>query len=273
VDSTIQLLTVLIILASLVLTVILTQFVRRRRDRYVLRDFPAFNAIPRMIGESIEMNRPLHVAFGNNPLDTQLIPALVSAELGYQVLRRTVIGSSKPIVTAGSASAVPIAHDTLRRAYASRGLIRQYRATSTQWYPAGERGFGYAAAVSGVVADNQVSANVLSGNYSTEMALVGDAMARRGQSVIATSTNLQGQAVAYVFSDYPLIGEEVFAAASYLEGTASQMGGTVTQATLRGILIFILLVVTVAGLADYFTNNAFTESLSRLVGGILGGGG
>lgn len=272
-DSTIQLFTILIILTSLVLTVILTQFVRRRRDRYILRDFPAFNALPRMVGEAIEMNRPLHIAWGNTPLDTHLIPALVSAELGYQVLRRSVIGSSKPIITTGSASTIPLAHDTLRRAYASRGLIRQYRATSTQWYPAGERGLAYAAAVSSVVADNQVSANVISGHYGTEMALVGDAIARRDQTLIATSTNLQGQAVAYVFSDYPLIGEEVFAAASYLEGTASQIGGTVAQSTLRGILIFLLLVVTAAGLVDYFTNNAFSENVRVLLSNILGGGG
>src|SRR3954447_7205670 len=148
VDNTTQILTVVIFFLTLVVTIIVTQFVRRRRSLYTLREIAAFQRLPSMIGEAIESNRPVHVSSGNAGIGgTSTLVALASAELAYQVTRRAVIGTAAPIFTVGDASALPLAQDTLRRAYASRGMVSSAPYSSARWYPGGGHGLALAAAL------------------------------------------------------------------------------------------------------------------------------
>ncbi len=269
VDSTIQILTIVIFFLTLIVTIIVTQFVRRRRGLYTLRDIAAFQRLPSMIGEAIESNRPVHVSLGNAALGGEsTLVALANAELMYQVARRAVIGTAAPIFTVGDSSALPLAQDTLRRAYASRGLVSSAPYSSARWYPGnGGHALALAAALSATLADDKVGANVLGGSFGTELALVGYAAARRNQSIIATSNLLEGQAVAWVMSDEALIGEEVFAAGAYLGDSSSQIAGVVTQDVLRLLLILAILIPTVIKLGDTFLNGRFSAALQRLLGG------
>ena len=266
-DSTTQILTIIIFFLTLVVTIIVTQFVRRRRSLYILRDIAAFQRLPSMIGEAIESNRPVHVSLGNASLGGEnTLVALANAEFMYQVARRAVIGTAAPIFTVGDSSALPLAQDTLRRAYASRGIVSSAPYSSARWYPGGHA-LALAAALTATVVDDKVGANVLGGSFGTELALVGYAAARRNQSIIATSNLLEGQAVAWVMSDEALIGEEVFTAGAYLGDSSSQVAGVVTQDTLRLLLILLILIPTIITLGDTFLNGRFGAALSRLLGG------
>jgi hypothetical protein len=262
VDSTAQLLTIIILLLTLMISLIVTQFIRRRRDLYALRDIPAFTMLPRIIGEAIEADRPVHVALGNTGLgqNTTLL-SLASAELAYHVMQRAVIGGSTPIISVSETSALPLAQDTLRRAYQSRGMLSRYSSTNARWYPGNGRALAFAAALTASVSDDQVGTNVFAGNFGAELALAAGAAARRNQRIVATSTLLEGQAVAYVMSDERLIGEEVFAAGAYLGGSASQIAGIVTLDVLRWVLIIGILLAV----ADGMTSGLFSRFFAGLI--------
>ena len=267
-DSTTQLLTIVIFFLTLVVTIIVTQFVRRRRSLVTLREIAAFQRLPSMIGEAIESNRPVHVSSGNAGIGgVSTLVALASAELAYQVTRRAVIGTAAPIFTVGDSSALPLAQDTLRRAYASRGIISSTPYSGARWYPGGGHALAFAAALTATLADDKVGANILSGSFGTELALVGYAAARRNQSIIATSDQLEGQAVAWVMSDEALIGEEIFTAGAYLGESSSQVAGVVTQDVLRWLLILLIFIPTVITLGDTFLSGRFGAALQRLLGG------
>ncbi len=267
-DNTTQILTIIIFVLTLVITIIITQFIRRRPSLYALRDIAAFVRLPSMIGEAIESNRPVHVSLGNASLGGEsTLVTLANAELFYQVTRRAVIGTAAPIFTVGDSSALPLAQDTLRRAYASRGSVNPAPYTSARWYPGNGHSMALAAALTATLADNRVGANVLGGSFGPELALVAGAAARRNQSLIATSDQLEGQAVAFVMSDEVLIGEEVFAAGAYLGNSSSQVAGVVTTDVLRWLLILMILVPTVITLGDTFLNGRFSAALQRLLGG------
>ena len=267
VDSTTQFLTIIIFLLALVSTIIVTQFVRRRRGLYTLRDIAAFQRLPSMIGEAIESNRPVHVSLGNASIGAEnTLVALASTELMYQVARRAVIGTAAPIFTVGDASALSLAQDTLRRAYASRGLVNRTPYTSARWYPGGGHSLAFAAALTATLADDKVGANILGGSFGTELALIGYAAARRNQSFLATSNQLEGQAVAWVMSDEALIGEEVFSAGAYLGDSSSQVAGVVATDVLRFLLILAILVPTIIALGNTFISG-FGAAIQRLFGG------
>jgi hypothetical protein len=249
VNADFPVITILILLLTMVISVVVTQFVRRRNDLFALREIPAYSTLPLVVGEAIESNRPMHVSLGSAGIGgTNTLLALASAELAYQVAQRASIGAVAPIVTVSDASALPLAQDTLRRAYNSRDLLDRYRIGSAQWYPAGGRSLAFAAALTSVVGNDRVAGNVLAGSYGPELALISDAAMRRDQHLVATSDQLEGQAVALVMAEYPLLGEDVFAAGAYLGQGASQIAGLVTQDVLRWLLIFLIFIPTQLGI-------------------------
>ncbi len=267
-NSTTQFFTLMIVLLTMVVSIIVTQFVRRRRDFYVLRPIPAYTRLPLLVGQGIEANQPVHVSLGSAGLGGEsTLLALASAELFYQVAQRSVIGGTPPILSVSDSSAVPLAQDTLRRAYTSRGMLSRYPRGSIRWYPGGGRSLAFAAALTATMAGDRVSSNVLAGSFGAELALPAETAARRGQQLIATSSQLEGQAVAYVMADEALIGEEVFAAGAYLTDKAAQIGSLSALDTLRWLLIIGILIPTIVALGDYFLQGRFSAAIARLLGG------
>jgi hypothetical protein len=268
VDGTTQIITVLILLLTMVVSVIVTQFVRRRRNLYALRPIPAYTALPLVVGEAIEANRPIHVSFGSAGLGGSTTPlTLASAELLYQTAERAAIGGVAPILTVSDPTAIPLGQDTLRRAYQSRGLMDNYRRGSVRWYPAGARSLAFAAALTATLGDDKVSANILIGSFGAELALVAEASIRRDRTVIASSDQLEGQAVAFAMADYPLIGEEIFTAGAYLGDSPSQTAGVVTQDVLRWLLIGVIFIPAAIAIGDSILNGRFSLAISRILGG------
>ena len=115
--------------------------------------------------------------------------------------------------------------------------------TRTQWYPQGKRSIAYAAAVGGVVESERPSAHLFAGSFGPELALMIDSADRRGQGSLAVSDQLQGQAVAYAMADQALIGEELFAAASYVVQDGQAPGDAIVMDVWRGLLIMGVTVV------------------------------
>ncbi len=259
-DTTTQVMTTLIILTALVASVIVTQFIRRRKESFPIRAIPAYDTIPLLIGEAIEAGRPMHVSFGSAELggnNTAL--TLASAELFYQVARRNLVGSS--ILTVSSSSALPLGYGTLRHAYASRP--DRLSESGVRWYPSGDRSLAFAAALTAELRDERISGSVLVGSFGPELALVLEAAARRRQSAIAGSVDLAGQAVAYAMADQPLIGEELYVAGAYLGESATQYSSVVTLDLLRWLLILGILIATA---------NTIREPLRAALLRLLGGG-
>jgi hypothetical protein len=248
VDTTTQFISIILILAALVALVLATQFQRRRA--FALRPIAAFEALPGAVGAAIEANRPLHLSLGSAGLGGErTLLALAGAELLYQVARRGAIGAASPLFTVSDPTAIPLGHDTLRRAYQSRGLLERYQPGAVHWYPAGPRSLAFAAALTAVMGDDHVGTNLLAGSFGPELALIGEAAHRRDQAIIAVSDQPEGQAVAYAFSDYPLIGEELFAGGAYLGTDAAHTGALVAQDVLRWLVIAALIVTAVAAAA------------------------
>jgi len=262
-----RLFTILILVVAFAAVVIATQVIRRRRDAFPLRLIRAYESLIPQVAAAIEANRPVHLSAGSAGLGGEnTLLALVNAELFYRVAQQAAIGATSPIITTSDTTAIPLAYDTLRRAYESRGLLSSYRSSGVRWYPAGPRSLAYAAALTASLGVNNVYANVLVGSFGPELALIAEAAARRDQVLIAASDQLPGQAVAYAVSDQPLIGEEMFAAGAYLGDEASFRAALVAQDLLRWLLIIGLVVAAVAAVSP-----DFAQLLGNLLGTLAGG--
>jgi hypothetical protein len=268
VDSTTQISAILILLLVMVVNVI---YSRRRRQAFTLRTIPAYATLVPTIGASIEANHPMHLSYGSAGLGgSNTVLALASSELFYQVARQAAIGDASPILTVSDSSAIPLAQDTLRRAYAAQGLLTRHT-TNVRWYPSGARSLAFAVALSSMLRDDDVHGNVLAGSFGAELALIADTALRRDQYFIAASDQPEGQAIAYATSSETLIGEEMFAAGAYLDDDPRASGHAAAMDTLRWVLILFIFVTTLSAGNEGF-RQVFGDLLAQITRLLQGGG-
>jgi len=235
------LLAVGVVVLGAVLTVAGTLLLRRRR--LAVRTIPAFRTMPTAVDEAIESDRGLHISWGDAGVGGQsTLTALAGAQVVHALTERAAIGDRSPTVTMSDPLGLALAQDTLRRAYAARGLPNRFRATSAAWLPSGPGSLAFAAGAASLASDDNVSANVLIGRFGIEMIVIAEMGARRDIIQVAGSdTRLEGQAVAYVISETPMLGEEMFAGGAYLSRDPVSLGGLLAQDVLRWLMILFIL--------------------------------
>ena len=229
-ETTLQVYSVLFLMATVVLVYTARFFQRRRGRRRMQRQMAGFDQIPQWTTQSIESNRPLHLSFGGAGVGGDNTPvALAEAEFFYHVIERANSSDMSPIVSMSSPATIPLGQDTVRRAWRNGDTLSR-----VQWYPPD---LAYAGAVMASMAIDEPAAHIMAGSFGSELALMLDGADRRGQPSLALSDRLEGQAVAFAIADNVLIGEELFAAPSYV----SEDGRGHTDATVldvwRGLII------------------------------------
>lgn len=247
-----QLAILLIILLAFLLNGIVpfVSAIVQRRERAPLRRIAAFEALPKMLGESIEASRPLHVSLGSASIgDQSTVLSLAASEFIYYLTRQVAIGDASPLFTVSEGAAVPLAMDTLRRAYAHENRSKQFNVFGARWYPAGKRSLAFAAALMSMQADDKISGNILLGSYGSELALILDAAFQKKRQSIASSDLLEGQAIAYALADKTLIGEEVFAAAAYLGQERDLHFRVMTLDALRWLTVIGIIAIAIFSLS------------------------
>lgn len=239
-DTTTQVLAILILLLALVATAIVPQFVRRRREVLRLRPHAAYASLDLVTAQAVESGQTVLIGMGNTGIGGETTALALAAEaVAYQTLVRAAFGDRSPVVTVSDATGLMLAEDAAHSAYRVHGAVTP-RGTA-RWLPAGPRSLAYAAAMTAYVSGDGAQAQVLVGRFGTELALISEASVRRGGTVIAASDQLDGQAVAFAFSKHPLIGEEIFQASAYLSESALRRGEAVAVDVLRWVLIVAIL--------------------------------
>lgn len=240
-NTTLQVFSILFVLVTVFL-VYTARFLQARRTSTALRPLAGFDRIPIWVGQSIEANRPLHLSLGSAGVGgNSTILSLAGAEFFYFVVQEATIGDVSPIISTTSTAAIPLAQDTLRRAYQSKNFSSRYKASRARWYPEGNRSMAYAAALTGMMKVENPEAHILAGSFGPELALILDAAHHQGQPTFVVSDQLEGQAIAFALSDEYLIGEEVFASPAYVSDDPADKAETVVVDLWRGLLILILL--------------------------------
>lgn len=250
-NTTLQVLSILFILATLVL-IYIVRLLQSRRASSVLRPIEGFNSLPLMVGRAIEANRPLHLSFGSAGIGADsTVLSLAAAEFFYYIIQEAAIGDISPIITSSTTSAIPLGQDTLRRAYQSRGYQSRFRAVNARWYPSGQRSMAFAAALTGMMKVEDTSGHLLVGSFGPELALILDSAEHQHQPVFVASDQIEGQAIAYALADEYLIGEEVFAASGYMSDSPGDKAESIIVDLWRWIIVIVLIIL--------FTLNAVNQ--------------
>jgi hypothetical protein len=219
----------------------------RRKSPPAFRDIPAFTRLRQAVGRVVEDGTRLHVSLGRGNLVT---PQSASALAGLTVLRRlselTSAGDRPPIATSGDAALAILSQDTLQEgsSVSARGVYDPTAGRLTGLTP-----FSYAAGAIPALRDENISANVLIGNYGVEAALLTDAAERAKTFDFAATDNLAAQAVLYASASDPLIGEELYASGAYVDAGPVHNSSLLAQDILRWLIIIAMIIGALVKLA------------------------
>jgi hypothetical protein len=228
----------LIVIAAVALFILAVPL--RGRVRRVFRVIPGIVGLRRAIGLTVENGRRLHVSLGEGGL-TGASGAVSLAALSTldRIAALSMISDRPPIATSGEGSLSILSQDELRSSYRDGNALEQY--DQDRGRLGGVTPLSYAAGVLPVIRDDQVSANILVGNFGPEVGLMTDAAYRQQAFVVAASDSLPAQAVIYAAAEEPLIGEELFAVPAYLQAGPFHVASLQVQDILRWVVIAIIL--------------------------------
>ncbi|GAB5493957.1 MAG: hypothetical protein Phog2KO_41720 [Phototrophicaceae bacterium] len=238
---------------GIIIIALFANVVIRLTERRTMRPITAFDTVQAMTGASIESSRPLHISIGSATIgDETTLLALLSSEFLYYASREVAIGEEPPLFTVSEGVALPLAVDTLSRAYEHENRTEVLNITnpvnwqdiSVRWYPAGKRSLAFASALMTIQADDNLSGNVLAGRYGLELALILDSAHRNKRPSVASSDMLDGQAIAYALADDTLIGEEIFAAPAYVSDNLSLQKRNFIIDLMRGLVVVAIIGLT-----------------------------
>jgi hypothetical protein len=212
----------------------------QRKSPPVFREIPAFTRLRKAVGRVVEDGTRLHVSLGRGAFFTQ---QFASALAGLALLRRlselTSAGDQPPVATSGDAALAILSQDTLQTGSeaSAQGKYDPLAGRLTGLTP-----FSYAAGAMPVIQDENISTNVLMGNFGAEAALLTEAAERANTFSLAASDNLTAQAILYASAREPLIGEELYAAGAYVEAGPMHTASLTVQDILRWLIIAVILI-------------------------------
>jgi len=213
-----------------------------------LRSIPALNRLERAIGLAIEAGNRLHIALGSgNLISPQSGIGFLGLSLLGRISKTATLSDHPPITSIGEGALAILAQNTQRNAaQKAGGYFDPSLSRITGLTP-----FAYAAGASLLVNEENAGASFLFGTFRSESALLLEATESNNGEPLGGTDDIAGQAVMFVSTREPLIGEESFAAGAYLGAGEFHNASLFAQDVLRWILIGLILLgalLKVAGL-------------------------
>ena len=185
--------------------------INTRRQGNHIRSIPALERTQRAIDLAVEDGSRTHVSLGNTDLSQSNSAASL---IGLSILRSVsdiAADSDKPPVATSSIPLTTlIAQDTLRSSYARTGALESFDIALGR--VTGLTPFSSAAGAFPIIRDEDVSANLLFGDFGNEVALLAADGHGKGVTTLAGTNKVAAQAILYAAAEEQLRGEEVFSA-------------------------------------------------------------
>lgn len=236
----------------------------KRGAQLSLRPIPGYSVLKRLLAQSAEAGQPVHLSLGVAGIGDQ---ATADTMAGLTVLEyladRAAISASPPIVTLANPTALPVAHDILRRAYRRHGYPEEFDPARVRFiapdptlntgvspnpslYASGQSdAFAYAAGTMHLLTQQKLIANVMLGRFGDEFLLLGEAGAQRQLNQIGGTSAVRVLPFVYASVASPLLGEEIFAGGAYLANHPAHVSSLFAQDGMRWFLIAALAITII----------------------------
>ncbi len=221
----------LLIIITLILMGIIA-FIDRSRVKVNFRQIPSLESLQKSINLIVEGGKGVHISLGRGSyLSPHFAGTLVGLNLLKFITKRCLNGDIPPLSTSGDGLIHILSQETLDYAYERSHLPEKHGRAESQI--AGLTPYSYIGGAMMAQRDEQQIVMLISGYYGAEAALLADMAERSRSHTISGTDDLSAQAMLFVTTRAPLIGEEFFAAPAYTNPSLLNTSSLKTQDVLR----------------------------------------
>lgn len=241
---------VIVVLILLSYRLMHSVFVRRlgRGEGLQLRPLPGFDVLKIQIGRAIESGRQMHITLGQAALPGPSGPTTLAAlKMMQHLADEGCANDTPPLITTGEATIMLAAQEMLQHSFERANRPEEYRARLVHFVAHDTDPFAYAGGVSALMHQDRVTGNVMVGQFGPELMVMAEAAQRQDVTQVIGTDDPTAMALATVVTENTLIGEELFAASTYLNNTPEQMANLRIQDIVR---VFIMIAILAAAVAQ-----------------------
>jgi len=218
------------------LVIAFIQAARRGRSLFIRR-IAGLDAIDEAVGRCTEMGRPTLYIPGISTISD--VATIASLNILGQVAKKIASYQARILVPNRDPIVYPVTQDVVKQGFLEAGYPDQYREEDV-YYVTNDQ-FAYAAAVAGTMVREKPGANLLLGMFYAESLVLAETGASVGAIQIAGTDAISQLPFFVTACDYTIIGEELYAASSYISREPTLLGSLKGQDIYK--LICIILIV------------------------------
>lgn len=219
---------------------------RKGVDLYI-RKIPGLDAVDDAVGRATEMGKPVLFIPGIETVSE--VGTLAALTILGHVAKRAAQHGTRLDVPVADPIVMTAAQEIVRQAYTEVGKLDSYDPSRIAYLTYDQ--FGYTAGVDGMMVRDRPEAVFLIGTFYAESLI----MAETGHSIGAiqiAGTKETSQLPFFVAAcDYTLIGEEIFAASSYLSREPIMLGSLKGQDLAKLWIVYFIVAAVLVGSIGY----------------------
>jgi hypothetical protein len=229
---------------------------RAKKGKMFVRRIAGLDAIEDAVGRATEMGRPILFSFGLSVLND--VTTMAALSIFGRVARKSAEYATPLLCPNSDPLVMTAARETAKQAYTEAGRPDLYNETNISFLTADQ--FGYAAGVDGMVMRDKPGAVFWQGYFYAEALILAETGHSVGAIQIAGTTSIEQLPFFVVACDYTLIGEEMFAASSYLNPEPQMMGSLKGEDFLKAVIMILLVALALLGTVGVILSTANEQS-------------
>lgn len=210
----------------------------RKGIKLFVRKIPGVEAVEDAVGRATEMGKPVLFVPGIDEIDR--IDTIAGLSILGRVARITARYDTPLYVPVRYPMVLAAASEVVQQSYIAEGRPDAYNQDIVR-YVAGEQ-FAFTATVNGYMMRERPATNILMGAFYAESLLLAETGNAAGAIQIAGTAQPEQLPFFVAACDYTLMGEELFAASSYLSREPLMLGGLKGQDLIKVFIIVIILI-------------------------------
>jgi hypothetical protein len=213
----------------------------RAGHKPTFRRIRGYEDIQKIVGLAADTARPVHMSLGTGGIaDASAAESLAGLAVLQHVARSAVASGAPLVVSLSDPTLLPLAQEVAREAWESR--THRFPAPRPEVRLISPDPSAFAAGAMDIVQHEDPAGNVLLGRFGQEYLLIGEAAARSQAPVVAGAQTLEAMPFVQSTADGPVLGEEVYAATAYLQGTPAHVASLRLQDWMRVAVALVILV-------------------------------
>jgi hypothetical protein len=218
-----------------------------------IRKIAGLDAVEEAVGRATEMGKPVLYIPGISEIDE--IETIAGIAILGRVARITAQYETPLIVPVRYPMVLAAGQEVVEQAYTEMGKKDSYNKDIVR-YVAGEQ-FAFTATVNGIMMRDRPAANIYMGGFFAESLLLAETGNAAGSIQIAGTARPEQLPFFIAACDYTLMGEELYAASSYLSHEPILLGGLKGQDFIKMILVVCIIagcLLATVDSGDWFKN-------------------